>query len=190
MGEPAVRRFSYEEYLALEQGSLTKNEYFDGHILAMAGGTAEHGFLSGRMILELGAQLRGKPCAPHSSDTRIRVVATGLSTYPDVSVVCGKPERDVEDHEALTNPIVIVEVLSKSTEAYDRGEKFHQYRRIPSLQEYVLVSQGVNRIEQFTRTAEGWVLRSAGPGESLQLTSVGCVLQVDSVYEGVELYRE
>ena len=189
MGEPALRQYSFAEYLRLEAASDTKNEYFNGHILAMAGGTAEHGFLAMAVASELRAQLRGKPCQPCSSDVRIRIPATGLATYPDVSVVCGPPTRDHEDVDSITNPTVIVEVLSKSTEAYDRGEKFHQYRRLVSMRDYVLVCQGIARIEHFERTVNGWVLHSAGPGESIGLKSIGCELSVDAVYEGVEQFR-
>lgn len=188
MAEPALRRFSFAEYLRLEAQSETKNEYFDHQILAMAGGTVEHAFLAMAVGAELRQQLRGKPCQTMSSDARIR--AGELVTYPDVSIICGAPERDPEDSETLLNPTVIVEVLSKSTEAYDRGEKFDQYQQIPSLRDYVLVNQRTNRIEHFERGDDGrWTFRKAGPGQFIELASIGCRLSVDAVYEGVEQVR-
>ena len=189
MGEPALKRYSFAEYRQLEAASVTKNEYFEGYILAMAGGTPEHSRLAAAVITQLENQLEGKPWAPQTSDMRIRIPATGLATYPDVSVVCGPLERDPEDADSVTNPVVIVEVLSKFTEAYDRGEKFYQYRQLASLQHYVLVSSGVNRIEHYERTASTWALHTAGPGAAVVLTSIGCTLSVDAVYRGVERYR-
>lgn len=174
---------TYAEYLAAERVSAEKHEYLRGEVFAMAGGTIEHGRLAAAVAGELGVALRGRRCVPFSSDVRIRVLATDRSTYPDVSVVCGSLERAPDDSEAITNPTVLVEVLSDSTEADDRGEKFAHYRRIPSLREYVLVSQRAQRIEVFHRAAGGsWTLSEAGPGEALRLESVDVVLSVDSVY--------
>lgn len=175
----------------MEELSVEKNEYFDGHILAMAGGSPEHAFLASRMILALGKQLQGKPCQPYGSDLRARVEATSLTTYPDVLVVCGRLRRDPEDPHSVLNPTVIVEVLSPSTEAYDRGEKFRHYRQIPSLKDYVLVSQGQAQVDHFERQSDDrWLLRSAGAGEQITLASIGCVVAVDALYEGVEQARE
>jgi Uma2 family endonuclease len=184
MNEPA-RKLSatYPEYLAQELASDTKHEFLDGEIFAMAGGTPEHARLSSRVVGALLAQLRGRPCEAFSSDLRLRVLATGLATYPDVSVVCGRFEQDPEDANTLINPVVLVEVLSDSSEAYDRGEKFAHYRRIPSLREYVLVSQRRPRIEVFRRNEDGnWTLFEADASGSVQLVSIGCELSVDEVY--------
>jgi Uma2 family endonuclease len=182
MNEPArAIRHTYAEYLAQEGASETKHEFVNGQIYDMAGGTPEHSRLALNVGAELRGQLRGRPCVAFSSD--LRVLATGLATYPDVSVVCGRLERDPEDKNAIVNPIVLVEVLSDSTEAYDWGEKFAHYRRIPSLREYVLVAQRAPRLEVFRRNDDGtWTLHEAGPGERVKLASIGCELAVDEVY--------
>ncbi|KYF75314.1 hypothetical protein BE11_00675 [Sorangium cellulosum] len=184
MNEPARRiLYTHAEYLEQERASPTKHEFLNGEIFAMAGGTPEHARLCLSVGAELRAQLRGRPCAAYSSDLRVRVRATGLSTYPDVSVVCGRLERDLEDKDAALNPVVLVEVLSDSTEAYDRGQKFAHYRLIPSLREYVLVWQHEPRIEVFHRNEDGsWTLREARAGEGAHLEAIGCTLPVDEVY--------
>lgn len=181
MAEP-VPRASYAEYLALEAKSDEKHEYIDGLILAMSGGTLEHGRLMSAATVELSRVLEGKPCRVFSSDARVRVQATKRSTYPDLSVVCGEVERASDDREAITNPILLVEVLSESTERSDRGEKFAHYRRLESLQDYVLISQTEPRIECFHRTDSGWMLTEAGPGEELYLAAVEGKLSVDALY--------
>lgn len=188
MAKTARRLWTYEEYLEFEAGSLEKHEFCGGEILAMAGGTPTHAELSARMIAALIQHLRGRPCRTHTSDLRIFVPATGLSTYPDASVVCGPLERAPGDRHAVTNPTVLVEVLSKSTEAYDRGEKFGHYRRLPTLQDYVLVSCRERLVEVFHRGQDGlWLYQAAGPGERATLPSLGATVIVDELYEGVEL---
>ncbi|WP_437493247.1 Uma2 family endonuclease [Sorangium sp. So ce1014] len=184
MNEPARKiLWTYAEYLDQERASPTKHEFLNGEIFAMAGGTPEHARLCVSVSAELRAHLRGRPCAVYSSDLRVRVQATGLSTYPDVSVVCGKLERDAVDKDAALNPIVLVEVLSDSSEAYDRGQKFAHYRRIPSLREYALVSQHEPRIEVFHRNEDdSWTLREARAGEGAHLETIGCTLSIDEVY--------
>lgn len=160
-----------------------KHEFLNGEVFAVAGGTPEHGRLAVRVAAELAVQLRGRPCEPFSSDVRVRVRATGLTTYPDLGVVCGRLESDPEDVDAIVNPVVLVEVLSDSTEGYDRGEKFAHYRRIPSLREYVLISQRIRRIEVFRRNDdETWTFQEAGPSGRVKLEAIGCALSVDAVY--------
>jgi Uma2 family endonuclease len=174
---------TYAEYLAAEAVAEVRHEYLNGEVWAMAGGTPEHGALAVSMTLALGAALQGKPCRGYSSDVRVRIPDTGLSTYPDLSVVCGQLETAPDDKDAITNPIVVVEVLSDSTEAYDRGAKWAHYRRIPSLREYVLVSQAEPRIEVFRRIEAGrWELLEARPGETMELASLGVQLDVAAVY--------
>lgn len=176
-------RVSYAEYAKREASSETKHEYFDGEVFAMAGGTPEHAELAMRVGAALGRQLADRTCRVYSSDLRVHVPATGLGAYPDVSVVCGPLERDPEDENAITNPTVVLEILSDATEAFDRGDKFASYRALSSLREYVLVSQKRPRVEVFARASDGrWVLTTAGPGESVTLASIGCVLEVDAVY--------
>ncbi|MBK8251460.1 MAG: Uma2 family endonuclease [Polyangiaceae bacterium] len=179
--EPYV---SYAEYLALEEESPTKHEWFDGEIFDMSGSTPPHSRLATAVASSLTLQLKGKRCSVFNSDLRVRIGQTGLATYPDVSVVCTKLEVDAEDANAATNPTLLVEVLSDSSEAYDRGKKFGHYRRIPSLQEYVLISQHTPLIEVFRKNESGrWELMSeARSGETAPLESVGAVLNVDEVY--------
>jgi Uma2 family endonuclease len=175
---------TYAEYLAAESASDVRHEYLNGDVWVMAGGTPEHAALASAINRELGVALRGKPCRTYSSDLRVRVVDTGLSTYPDVAVVCGQLATAADDPDAAVNPVVLVEVLSESTEGYDRGAKAAHYRRIPSLREYVLVSQSEPRIEVHRRADSGrWELLEARPGESIELASLGVRLDVAAIYE-------
>ena len=176
---------TYAEYVARERASSTKHEWVNGRVYAMAGGSPEHARLAQAVGAELRAALAGKPCAPFSSDLRVHVVATGRTTYPDVTVVCGKIEPAAGDDEAVTNPSVLVEVLSDSTESADRGDKWAHYQRIESLGEYVLVSQREPRIEVYSRDAERpglWRYREAGPGQRVELPSLGVSFAVDAIY--------
>lgn len=174
---------TFAEYLAAEVGGDVKHEWLNGEVWAMSGGTPEHAALATAMSYRLSAALEGKPCRVFNSDLAIRVLATGLATYPDIAVVCGHLETDPANQNGVTNPILLVEVLSDSTEADDRGEKFAHYRRIGSLRELVLVSQREPRIEVFTRTDDGaWRLREWRSGQSVELTSVACKILVDDVY--------
>ncbi len=173
---------SYVDYLALERTSETKHEYINGLVYAMAGGSLDHSRLSMNCGRVLGVALTGRPCVTFNSDARVRILETGRSTYPDLSVVCGRLERAPDDPDAITNPTVIVEVLSDSTEASDRGDKFAHYRRLPSLQQYVLVSQTTSRIEVFTRQGETWTLSEAAAGQTLRLSSLDVEISVDDVY--------
>lgn len=174
---------SYAEYVAMEAASAVKHEFIDGEVFAMAGGTVEHGALALAIGGELRSALRGKPCRGFSSDVRIHVPSTGGSFYPDVSVVCGSAETLAVDPNAITNPVILVEVLSESTEAYDRGAKAAHYRRLESLKEYVLVSQTEQRVEVQRRNERGiWELHFFGPGDHVELNSVGARLSVDALY--------
>ncbi len=182
MSADAVLRMSYADYLALDGTSDRRHEYLRGVVWAMAGGTIEHSRLQANVTRELGVALRGKPCVVLTSDAKVRIDETDRTTYPDASVVCGPRVTSTLDRNAVTNPIVLVEVLSEATERDDRGEKFAHYRRLSSLEEYVLVSQDVRRIEVFRRTPEGWMLIEAGPGQHIELRSLGVTLDVDAVY--------
>lgn len=184
MAEPDQTRMAYAQYLEAELASVTKHEFLRGEVYAMAGGTPEHAALAGAIIAELSVALRAHPCRVFTSDLRVRIDATDLSTYPDVTVICGTLARSDVDPHAATNPVLIVEVLSDTTEAYDRGEKFAHYRRLPSLREYVLVSQREPRLESYRRTTAGqWLLSEAGAGEVLTLTSLeGIELATDVIY--------
>lgn len=150
------------------------------------GGSVRHSLLAGNFHIELGVALRGRPCRVFTSDLRNRVQATGLGTYPDLSVVCGRVVMDPEDDHSLVNPVVLVEVLSPTTARYDRTEKFDHYKQIPSLQEYVLVAQDRVRVLRWRRLPTGgWYYDELEAGQTLELTSLGVSLSVDAIYEGV-----
>lgn len=179
--------YSYDEYLVLEKHSLVKHEYLAGEIYAMAGGTPGHARLAAAVIALLGAQLRDG-CSVYSSDLRVRIDATDLSTYPDLSVICGPPRRAAADPDAVVNPIVVVEVTSPSTERYDRGVKLAHYQLLPSLQEILLVSHHEPRLTLYRRDGTGWTETDYGPAESLELRSVSARLAIGDVYRnGVAL---
>ena len=173
---------TYAEYVEKERDASSKHEYLHGHAYAMAGGTPQHGALAAAVIRELGTALLGRPCRVYSSDVRVRVTATGLSTYPDASVVCGHLETAPDDPDAITNPVVLCEVLSPSTASYDRGAKAAHYRRLPSLREYVLVAQDEERIELHRLRDGRWEIEDARPGERLRLESIDAELDVAAVY--------
>lgn len=176
--------FAFADYVLVEADSTVKHEFLDGRLLAMAGGSPRHAAIAARVIAELALQLRGRPCEVFSSDLRIRVSATGLATYPDASVVCGSLELDPEDPKGHTikNPRLIVEVLSPSTEEYDRGEKRAHYQSLPSLHELMLVSQDRRQIELWRRERDGWARHEASGAGALELTSVGCTLALEEIY--------
>lgn len=179
--------FTPEQYLELERTATYKSQYFLGEIFAMAGASARHNLI----VLNCGAilreQLKSRPCLVYPSDLKLEVRATGLITYPDLTVVCGEPELGYQLGDVLYNPVVIVEVLSDSTEAYDRGTKSQHYRQIPSLQHYVLITQGRAAVEIFTRQAsDNWLLTSAYQLEqTLQLEQIDCVLSLEEIYAKV-----
>ncbi len=192
MGEPArLPHYTYDDYRRFELDSNVKHEYLDGQILAMASGTLEHAALAAAVCTLVGQALGNGPCQWFGPDLRVRVVATGLATYPDVTVICGALERDPEDRNNATNPTLLVEVTSPSTEHYDRGEKAAHYRRIPSLREYLLVSQKERRIERWRPDPdEGWHVETAGRGGRLELVAIGVVLDVDAIYDRSPMTRD
>jgi Uma2 family endonuclease len=176
---------TYADYLDHDDDSRGKHEYLDGEIYAMAGGSPAHARIALNISALLHAGLAGAPCAAFSSDLRIRVLSTGLATYPDVVVICGQLELDPEDRKGhtATNPILLVEVLSPTTEKYDRGEKLDTYKSIPALREVMLVAHDRPEIEVVRREADGsWSRHVVGAGETTRLMSVGCNLPVDDVY--------
>lgn len=176
--------YTIEDYVKLEEFSNLKHEYLDGQIYAMGGGTPEHARLAAAIGRQLGNQLEGRRCAVYSSDGRVRVQATGLDTYPDLTIACDDLQTDTEDQLAQINPTVLVEVTSKSSEKYDRGAKFEHYKRIASLREYVIVSHREHAIDVFRRADDGtWSLAErGGPGAHVALASLGCTLDVDAIY--------
>jgi len=182
MGLVARRhRHPFQDYLAVEEMSTVKHEFLDGEIYAMAGGSILHAALSVSVSSALHAQLRGR-CRVFSSDLRIRVRATGLATYPDVTVVCGEVEADPESKETAVNPTAVVEVLSPGTIDYDLGEKFEYYQLLPSLGTVVYVWQDRRQIEIRQRAGASWQSRVFGAGECARLEGLDCDLDVDAIY--------
>ncbi|HEU4596176.1 MAG TPA: Uma2 family endonuclease [Pyrinomonadaceae bacterium] len=177
-----------EEYLALERGSEEKSEYLQGETFAMTGASIKHNLITGNIFAELKRQLRQTDCHAFVSDMRVGVPAEELYTYPDVVVVCGEPKLEDEYLDTLLNPVLIIEVLSKSTASYDRVTKFRYYRTIESLAEYLLVAQNQQRVEQYTKQPDGrWLLTDISSPESVvELASVGCGLRLKDIYERVE----
>jgi Uma2 family endonuclease len=182
------KSLTFTDYVAGEKTSSVRHDFINGQAFAMAGGTPEHAALAASITVLLGAQLRGKPCRPYSSDLRIHIPSANVGAYPGVTVVCGELQRSSEDSASVLNPTLIVEVLSDSTEAYDRGDKFSYYRLMPSLQTYVLVSQRRPALERHVRNADGsWTMTVFGPGTRATLDSIACELIIDDVYEGIVL---
>lgn len=181
--------FTPEQYLEIERAAEYKSEYFNGEIFAMAGAKEAHNLLVAHMVRELDQQLRAQPCRVYPSDMRVRVSPTGLYTYPDVTAVCGEPRFVDDQRDTLLNPTLLVEVLSPSTEAYDRGRKFESYKSIESLREYLLVASDRIHADLYTRQENGrWLLTSADRLEdSLAIESVGAHLTLADLYEKVEL---
>jgi len=178
------------EYLSRERAAETKSEYLNGEILPMVGASREHNVIAGNIYALLWNQLRNRDdCEVYGSDMRVKVSPTGLYAYPDVVAVCGEPQFEDDEFDTLLNPTVIVEVLSESTEAYDRGEKFAHYRRLESLSDYLLVAQDRSRVEHFTRNADDqWLLSdAAGPEQIIAVASLGCTLRLSEVYHKVNL---
>lgn len=180
---PDTRIWTAEEYLAWERLQPTKHEFFQGKIVAMPATTLAHG----RVVVNIGAELRSalreKPCEVLISNMRIKVPATGLYTYPDALIVCGKAELEDEVRDTLLNPKVLVEVLSEESERYDRGKKLEQYRSIASLSEYILAAQDQVLVEHFSHQPDGsWLLREARAGGRITLPSIDCTIEVDEIY--------
>ena len=178
-----------EQYLEIEREAEFKSEYFNGEMFAMAGAKEAHNLLTASVVGALYAQRRSGPCRIYTNDMRVRVSATGLYTYPDVIVACGERHFLDDRRDTLLNPKLIVEVLSPTTEAYDRGRKFEHYKTIESLAEYLLISSDRVHVDLFRRQPDGdWLLKSAGRIEEvLDLSSIGCRLSLADLYEQVEL---
>lgn len=175
-----------EAYLEMERASDVKHELHDGEIFAMSGARRAHNLITGNVGAELRAALRGRPCEAYLNEMRVSYPPQTRYLYPDAAVVCGPPRFEDETLDTLLNPVVVFEVLSKSTERFDRGKKFEHYRAIPSLREYVLLAQTEANVEQFTRQDDGtWLMRALRAGEMLRLTSIDVSLAVDALYERV-----
>ncbi len=180
---------SLAEYLEMERHSETKHEYVNGRIYAMSPGAADaHHLICWNLMGALHDQLRNRPCRVYHSDMRVKVSPTGMYTYPDIAALCGKPHlENFKGVDTLLNPSVLIEVLSPTTEMYDRDDKFEHYSRLESLQEYVLVSQKRMRVEHFVRDGAEWRLSELrDPQALLRLASIGCEVPLAEIYRGVE----
>jgi Uma2 family endonuclease len=182
------RVLSPEEYLTIERAAEYKSEFYKGEMFAMAAGSPPHNLIASNVIRELGNQLKRRPCKVYPSDQRVKVAATGLYTYPDVMVVCEKEQFDDEMEDTVLNPILLVEVLSESTEAYNRGKKFEHYRQIPSFREYLLIAQDRYRVERYVKQEDGgWLFSELNGAQStIKLPSIGCELALAEIYDKVE----
>jgi len=191
MPSHSVTKLTEDQYLALERAADFKSEYFDGEMFAMSGASMQHGRLQRNLITELSNALRDTPCEPFGSDLRVRV-SRRMYTYPDVTIVCGKPILADERQDVLLNPTVIFEILSPSTEKYDRGLKLQHYRTIESLQDYILVDQSQIRIEHYTRQDKNvWTLRDYQSLEdTMTIASIDAALSLARVYDRVEIPPE
>jgi Uma2 family endonuclease len=183
-----LHRYTYQDYVWLEQSSSTRHEFIAGEIVAMAGGTPEHAAMAAEVIGQLRDQLRGSSCRVFTSDLGVRVVATGLATYPDASVVCGPTERDPDKKTNVTNPRVLVEVTSDGTEDYDLGQKLDNYRQIPSLGAVVLVSHRERWIEVWSRPdpSGSWESTRSQLTEQAHIPAIGCTLNVSAIFEAAK----
>lgn len=186
MSAVAARRYTAEEYLEREYAALEKSEFYRGEIFGMGGASIRHVTIATNLLIALGRRL-SPPCRAYGSDLRIATAPDGLYTYPDVSVICGTPQTLDSGRQTATNPTVLLEVLSESTEAYDRGAKFALYREIRTLREYVLVSQNSPTVERFMRQPnEMWLMASAaGLQATVKLDALGIELPLAEIYDGV-----
>jgi Uma2 family endonuclease len=179
----ATTRMSPAEYLAWEREQAEKHEYHHGEVFAMAGGSPRHNFLAAAVGAELRSAMRGKGCHVLSSDQRIAAPAGKQYVYADAVVACGGVQTEAGASDVLANPTIVVEVLSRSTETYDRGEKWEAYQRLASLTDYVLVAQTSVRVEHYKREGDSWRYRELGSGDSITLAN-GAVVAIDAIYEG------
>lgn len=190
MSSQAQSRYTPEEYLALERQAPYKSEYYAGDIFAMAGASRWHNLIVTNVVREISLQLKGRPCTTYPSDMRVTITPTGLYAYPDVTVVCGEARFEDTAQDTLLNPTLIVEVLSDATEAYDRGGKFAHYRKLASLQVYVLITQTKPHVEQYVRQPDNrWLLAAEADSlnDTMHLPAIDCHLALAEVYDKVDM---
>lgn len=188
MSQLAERVYTAEEYLALEREAAHKSEFVNGRIYAMTGASLAHARIVLNLAAEIRARLRGGLCSVFANDVRVKSTWTEMYTYPDVVALCEPPLLEDEHADTLLNPAVIIEVLSESTELYDRGDKFAHYRKIDSLREYILVAQDKVRIEQYVRHGEHWMLSEISDlAGSVRIETLGCEVPLRDIYDRVEL---
>lgn len=182
---PAEKLLTYAEYLELERTTMRRHEFLDGRAWMMAGGTPRHSRVKVNLVVWAGSALGDGPCLPYDSDMKVRVPETGLATYPDLSIVCGPIVRDAEDRNALVNPTVVAEVLSPSTEAWDRGEKFHHLRKLPTLRHVLFIDPDRERVDHYRRDGQAWMLLTVAADGELALDAVGLVLPAAALFRNL-----
>jgi Uma2 family endonuclease len=181
-------RYTFEDYLAAEREAEIRHEYVNGQVFSMVGASENHNIIVANLTTLLLTQMKGRPCLVYANDMKVRIDAENACKYPDITALCGEREFLDNRRDVLLNPSLIIEVLSASTEAYDRGEKFALYRRLPSLEEYVLTSQEKNRIELYTKQPDGgWLLKEYNDDhDQIVLLSIDCELLLGDIYDKVE----
>jgi Uma2 family endonuclease len=188
MGATKLNRISIAEYLEIEAAGNAKYEYHDGEIFAMAGGTIHHGYICGNIFATLRGAIKAKnkPCITLNSEVKLHIAAKNAFVYPDTMVVCGKVETATSEPNAVTNPTIIVEVLSKSTANYDRSGKFFFYRQIPSLKEYILIEQDEPHVDVFQRQGDLWRITTVtGLESTLQIQTLDLNIPLSDIYENI-----
>jgi Uma2 family endonuclease len=185
-------RLTPDEYLAFERSSEIRHEYVDGELVAMSGASRQHNQIVVNVSREISVQFKGRPCFVYTNDMRVRIMGTSHYVYPDAVALCGSPLFEDQEQDTLTNPNLVVEVLSTTTEAYDRGEKFEYYRSIETCNEYLLIAQDKPHVERFSRQSDGqWLFTAtSGLGNSIELKSVDCRLLLAELYDKVEFGSE
>jgi Uma2 family endonuclease len=184
---PRLKFQTVEEYLAFEDASLEKHEYYQGEIFAMAGASFSHNQIVGNTLVDIGQHLRNKSCQVFPSDLKVQVEANSLFTYPDITILCDKPAFIENRTDTITNPTIIIEVLSPSTMDYDRAGKFILYRALPSLKEYILISSTEHRFEKFVRQGENWLLSEVrSPEEIVTIDTIGFQIALSELYRNVD----
>lgn len=188
MSTQKARKLTEKEYLQIERKAEFKSEYYNGEVFALAGASLEHNRISKNITKSLSNQLNNKPCESFQSDLKVKEQTSGLFTYPDIVVICGEPVFYDQEKDTVTNPTVLMEVLSPSTEGYDRGFKFELYRKIKSLKDYLLISQEKTSIEYYTRLSDGsWNLKEyTDKSQSIDIKSIECSLDLNEVYYNVK----
>jgi Uma2 family endonuclease len=181
-------QYTFEGYLAAEREADVRHEYVDGQVFDMVGASENHNIIVANLTTFILTQMKGRPCLVYANDMKVRIDAENVCKYPDITALCGEREFLDDRRDVLLNPSLIIEVLSDSTEAYDRGEKFALYRRLPSLKDYILASQDRKRIELYTKQADGgWLLTEYNDDDDkIVLESIDCMLILRDVYDKVE----
>lgn len=191
MSTSSVPRFTEEQYLEMERSAEYKSEFDNGEIISMAGASFAHINVAADLFVEISLRLRGSKCRAYTADFRVKIEGRAIYRYPDIAVFCGEPKFADARRDNLTNPVVLLEILSPSTETYDRGRKFQQYQNIESLKEYILVSTDAVLVERFVRQGQQWLLSSyKGRDAVLPIEAANVEIPLSAVYANVDITEE